>query len=756
MPGEESVRIPGQELFEASNVGICVMDTDFRVVYLNRALEEFYGYKREKLIGKDKRELIRTHLKKILADPETFARHVLTAYDQNDDVKEFECHVLPGGKRQERWLLHWSRPITTGDLAGGRIEHYTDISERKAAEKSLQEQQRLLHEIDANIPGIIYQFQLDAEGRKSFPYVSEGCVRLLGIPARTFRTNPQAICELIVPEDRDMYRRAVAESMRNLSNFELQFRIHDARGEERYLEAKSTPHALTDGSTVWTGVAVDITELEQKARLIDALAKFPFQNPHPVLRIARDGTVLYANPASALLLKSWNCRPGQKLPSPWRELCREALEKNRINDAEVRYEDRSAALTFAPVAGSDYVNIYGLDITERRHLEEQLQIRQRMDSVGTLAGGIAHDFNNLLAGVIGYLDILLKREGEGLSETQRTLAANALASGFRAADLVKQFQSLSRGYTPEKRSLDLHYMAEEVFSLLDTTTDRLIEKIIALPPESFYVLANPAELHQVLLNLATNAVRAIEIKGIRPGDFIRIGAENSRLEADNTLNLEAGDYVHIRFSDSGAGMSEEVKQHAFDPLFTTQAKSTQKGQGLGLAMVYNIITRRHGGGIDIESTPGKGSVFHIYLPQAAKPKTKSEEQELPEMGRGETVLVIDDEKHVRQLAREILESQGYRVLSAGDGAEALELWRENRQEIACILLDLIMPVMSGQGFLEQVQQDAPAVKVIISSGYSQEAARLDASLKKHPFLPKPYQMEDLLHTVRELIDGGDL
>jgi PAS domain S-box-containing protein len=746
-------RVSGAELLESSNVGICIVDVDFRVVYLNRALEQFYGLKRERLVGQDKRELVRTCLKQLFADPETYARRVLTAYARNDDVEEFECRVLPAGKRKERWLLHWSRPITAGACAGGRIEHFTDISDRKAAEKELQKQQRLLREIGVNLPGIIYQFLLDPKGRKSFPYVSEGSVRVLGVPARTFRNNPEAVCELIVPGDREMYRRAAAESMRTLSNFELQFHVRDARGEERCLEAKSTPHALADGSTIWTGVAVDITELEQKASLIDSLAKFPFQNPHPVLRIARDGTVLYANPASARLLKSWHCRPGQKLPSPWQEMSREALEKNRISDAEVRYEDRTAAITFAPVAGSEYINIYGLDITERRHLEEQLQIRQRMDSVGTLAGGIAHDFNNLLAGVIGYLDILIKRESAGLTEIQRTLVGNALSSGFRAADLVKQFQSLSRGYASEKRSLDVYLMAEEVFSLLDSTTDRLIEKIIAFSPDTFYVLANPAELHQVLLNLATNAVRAIETKGIQPGDFIRLGAENLRLEANNSLNLKAGDYIHLRFADSGAGMSKEVKKQAFDPLFTTQAKSSQKGQGLGLAMVYNILTRRHGGSIDIESAPGKGSIFHLYLPQAGEPEASSPEQAFPETGRGETVLVVDDEKHVRHLAREILESQGYRVLSAENGEEALELWRNQRGEIACILLDLIMPVMSGQGFLQKILQDDPDVKVIISSGYSQEAAQLDASLRAHAYLAKPYQVGELLHTVRDIIDG---
>jgi PAS domain S-box-containing protein len=752
----EPVRVPGEELFESSNVGICIVDADFRVVYLNRALEEFYGLKRKRLIGRDKRELVRTCLKQLFAEPERFARHVLTACARNDNLEEFECHVLPAGKRKERWLLHWSRPIESGTYAGGRIEHYTDISERKAAEKDLQEQQRLLHEIGANLPGIIYQFLLEPNGNKSFPYVSEGCVRILGVPGRTFRNNPQAICELVVPEDRETYRRASAESMRTLSGFELQFRIRDARGEERYLEAKSTPHALPDGSTLWTGVAVDITELNQKALLIDSLAKFPFQNPNPVLRIARDGTVLYANPASTLLLRSWNCRPGQKLPSPWREMCRKTLEKNRISDAEVHYENKIVALILAPVAGSDYINIYGLDISERRLLEEQLQIRQRMDSVGTLAGGIAHDFNNLLAGVIGYLDILLKREGAGLTEAQKHLVANALNSGFRAADLVKQFQALSRSYTSEKKNLDLYRLAEEVFSLLENTTDRLIEKIIAFSQGDFYVLANSVELSQVLLNLGTNAVKAIEAKGIQSGDFIRLGAESCALAAENSLGLAPGHYIHIRFADSGAGMSTAVKQRAFDPLFTTQTKSAQKGQGLGLAMVYNIVVRRHEGFIEIDSEPGKGSVFHLYLPRGEKRDDPSVDQEPAEMGSGETVLVIDDERHVRHLAREILESQGYRVLCAANGEEALALWRKRRRDIACILLDLIMPVMSGQEFLEKIFKDDPDVKVIISSGYSQDAAQLDVSLKTHAFLSKPYQMEDLLHTVRTVLDAGKL
>ena len=394
----------------------------------------------------------------------------------------------------------------------------------------------------------------------------------------------------------------------------------------------------------------------------------------------------------------------------------------------------------------------GRDITERKHLEEQLRIRQRMDSLGTLAGGVAHDFNNLLTGIIGYLDILLNINKDGLSESQKEYIENALKSCLRAADLVKQFQSLSKSTISKKSNIDLYEASTEVFSLLEETTDKLIEKKIDFKPGEFYINADPSELNQVLLNLGTNAVEAIEERGIKHGDNIIIRAKEYSITGKDSTGLTEGEYVHIFFEDNGVGMTDEVRRQAFDPLFTTSDKSTQKGLGLGLAMVYNIVTRSFNGSIDIETVEGKGTTFHIYLPKAPPLEQAEPKEIMGVVGGNETVLIVEDEEMVLNLAKEVLKNYGYKVLTALNGRQGLDIFNKNKEHIDLVLLDLAMPEMSGQTVLDKMLKINPDVKVIISSGHSQEDSRKGILSKAKSYVSKPYKPTDLVQTVRIVLD----
>ncbi len=394
----------------------------------------------------------------------------------------------------------------------------------------------------------------------------------------------------------------------------------------------------------------------------------------------------------------------------------------------------------------------GRDITERKRLEEQLRIRQRMDSLGTLAGGVAHDFNNLLTGIIGYLDILLNINKDGLSESQKEYIENALKSCLRAADLVKQFQSLSKSTISKKSNIDLYEASTEVFSLLEKTTDKLIEKKIDFKPGEFYINADPSELNQVLLNLGTNAVKAIEERGIKHGDNIIIRAKEYSITGKDRTGLTEGEYVHIFFEDNGVGMTDEVRRQAFDPLFTTSDKSTQKGLGLGLAMVYNIVTRNHNGSIDIETVEGKGTTFHIYLPKAPPLEQAEPKEFMGVVGGNETVLIVEDEEMVLNLAKEVLKNYGYKVLTALNGRQGLDIFNKNKEHIDLVLLDLAMPEMSGQTVLDKMLKINPDVKVIISSGHSQEDSRKGILSKAKSYVSKPYKPTDLAQTVRTVLD----
>ncbi|MCP3683832.1 MAG: PAS domain S-box protein [bacterium] len=392
------------------------------------------------------------------------------------------------------------------------------------------------------------------------------------------------------------------------------------------------------------------------------------------------------------------------------------------------------------------------DVTERKLLEEQLQIRQRMDSLGTLAGGIAHDFNNILVGILGNIE-LLNMNNENFTEDQKECLTDAGQSCNRAANLIRQFQTLSTGAVRGKTAVDIHDISKEVFSLLKETSDRLITKRVQFKKGEFFVTANSGELHQVLLNLATNSAQAIEERGAKEGDYIRIKAEDYEVTTGDRTGLAEGDYVHISFADNGMGMSEEVLKKAFDPMFTTKEKGGKRGQGLGLAMAYNIITRIYNGHIWIDSKEGKGTTFHIYLPKAQPEVEADSKKAIDIKGGTETILVVDDEDNVRKFTRKLLTQIGYTVIAASDGKEALKIYKKQKGSIDTVILDLTMPQMSGQQVFQKLLEISPDVKVIISSGHGDEYSKKGILAKAKGNLGKPYKMRDLAMTVRSVLDS---
>ena len=255
-------------------------------------------------------------------------------------------------------------------------------------------------------------------------------------------------------------------------------------------------------------------------------------------------------------------------------------------------------------------------------------------------------------------------------------------------------------------------------------------------------------MHQVLLNLGTNAVQAIEDRGIRAGDRITISAKEYKVIDHDRTDLPPGDYIHIFFKDTGAGMSEAVRRKAFDPMFTTH-RGSQKGQGLGLAMVYNIVARNHGGYIDIESKEGHGATVHLYMPSAIPGcGVCSDIQSIT--GGDETILVIEDEKGVRKFLRESLGMLGYKVIAAVDGKRGLETFRKRSKAIDLVILDLITPRMSGESTIREIMSIDPHAKVIVSSGHGDE--RLELIDCASAMLPKPYEISTLAGMVRTVLD----
>jgi two-component system, cell cycle sensor histidine kinase and response regulator CckA len=389
---------------------------------------------------------------------------------------------------------------------------------------------------------------------------------------------------------------------------------------------------------------------------------------------------------------------------------------------------------------------------QRRKLEAQIQHSQRLESLGVLAGGIAHDFNNLLASIMGYAALALQDLPEWSPVRQRI--DRVLEAAHAAAELTQQMLAYSgRGQFVLERA-DLSRIVAEVTRLLGTLISKKatlrLDLASGLPP----VEADPSQLRQVVMNLVTNAsdslgdgsgmIRlATSVRALGPGDVPRI---------DSSSSLPAGDYVVLEVTDSGCGMTEDTRKRIFDPFFTTKFT----GRGLGLAAVQGIV-RGHGGGIQVESAPGEGTTFRVLFPVVEGKLADSEsKREIAGEWRGEgTILVVDDEPAVRELATIIIERSGFTVVTASDGNEAVARFTERQDEIRAVILDLTMPGMDGSEVYRRLQEIRPGMRVVVCSGYNMQdfQARFGDS-GTAAFLRKPYVPAGLIGRLREVLESS--
>jgi two-component system cell cycle sensor histidine kinase/response regulator CckA len=392
-----------------------------------------------------------------------------------------------------------------------------------------------------------------------------------------------------------------------------------------------------------------------------------------------------------------------------------------------------------------------LDLTERKKAEQNSLRAQRMESIGTLAGGIAHDLNNSLSPIIMALELLQARFPD--PESQELLSILS-SSALHGADMVKQVLSFARGVEGERMEVQPRHLLLEVAKIVRDTFVKNIQVRTVTPTELWTVQGDPTQLHQVLLNLCVNARDAMP-----NGGTLTLSAENLTLDehyAGLSSHSEAkpGPYVLLQVKDSGTGMPPEVMEKIFDPFFTT--KELGKGTGLGLSTTMAIL-KSHGGFIRVYSEVGKGTQFRVYLPaqlESSEEKMLEQAIELPR-GKGELILVVDDETAIRQITQQTLESFGYRTVLAAEGAEAVAIYARQGAEIAVVITDMMMPIMDGAATIQILRRLNPLVRVIGASGLSAEGhVAHAASLGMKHFLPKPYTAEILLKTLKEVLSGG--
>jgi PAS domain S-box-containing protein len=449
---------------------------------------------------------------------------------------------------------------------------------------------------------------------------------------------------------------------------------------------------------------------------------------------------LYASPADRARLLS--------------TLAREGL----VRDFETtfrRRDDADVAVSITATAVRDAAGAVTLlrgivrDETERRRLEGQLRQAQKMEAVGQLAGGIAHDFNNILTAVIGYAHLLGIRLPHG--DPRQAEVGQIVAAAERAATLTRGLLAFSRKQIIDPRPVAVNAIVERLLPMLSRLLREDVEIATDLWPGDTTVRADVGQIEQVLVNLATNGSDAMPGGGVlrfRTGTAVRGGAPGAGEHPG------AGRYVTVTVSDAGPGMDEGTRERVFEPFFTT--KEIGKGTGLGLSVAYGIV-RQHGGFIEVESAPGRGTSFTVLLPVASG-AAEADAAAAPDAagpethpGGTETLLVAEDDATVRGLVREVLEQSGYRVLLARDGEEAWEIWRERRGEVRLLLLDLVMPRLDGRALLRRVREEAPEVPALFMSGYTATIASERAALGTELLL-KPVPVAELLRKVREVLD----
>jgi len=389
------------------------------------------------------------------------------------------------------------------------------------------------------------------------------------------------------------------------------------------------------------------------------------------------------------------------------------------------------------------------DTTDLKTLETQLQQAQKMEAIGTLAGGIAHDFNNILGGIMGYAELAKMKAPEG-SNVIADLD-KLIKSSIRAADLIKQILTISRQHKQEQKPVQIKYIVNEALKLLRATLPSTIEIREDLAKDTGVVNADPTQMHQVIMNLATNAGHAMQ----KDGGILEVNLANVEVDADfaaRHLDMSPGPHLRLTISDTGYGIEPAIMERIFDPYFTTKEKG--EGTGMGLSVVNGIV-KGHGGAITVYSEPGKGSTFNVFFPvveDVVEAKTEDEEP-LPE--GNERILFVDDEPSLVDVTRQKLEKLGYKVVGTISSLEALELFKSKPQGFDLVITDTTMPHMTGDILATEIMKIRPDIPVILCTGYSERISKARAEdLGISAFAMKPLLMRELATTVRGVLDRG--
>jgi len=599
---------------------------------------------------------------------------------------------------------------------------------------------------------------------------SDEVYRILGLPRQDFPASSESFYQLVHPEDLEVVRREKKAAAEGFRRVDFEHRIVRPDGAVRYVHQIAELFFDDEGRPLReSGTIQDITE-RRKAEIVireseERYRKMVMLSPDAHL-VDVDERITFVNQTFCRMMGAsdptqYLGRPSLEVVHPaWHALMRELRGKlcgdQPVAPSEmqfVRLDGTPVDVEVACVAfgfrGQQEIQLAARDISARKKMEAQYLRAQRLESIGTLAGGIAHDLNNVLAPIMMSI-ALLKLEGDD-DPTRRKILDIIQLSSQRGADLVRQVLSFARGVDGERLVLHVRQLLADLEAITSGTFPRSIRIVTHVPRDLRPIRGDPTQLHQVLLNLAVNSRDAMP-----HGGTLTLTAANVAVDGQDAgigPEAKAGPYVLLEVTDTGTGIPREVRERIFEPFFTT--KEFGQGTGIGLTTAHTIV-KSHGGFIQVESQVGRGTTFKIYLP--ADLTAPSAEPAAPAAiavprGRDELVLVVDDEEAIRDITRRTLETFGYRVITAKDGAQGVALYARQPQEIAVVITDLMMPSMDGTAMIQVLTRINPAVKIIAASGLAVAeniAKALGAGAQE--FLPKPYAGPRLRQVVRNVID----
>jgi PAS domain S-box-containing protein len=680
--------------------------------------------------------------------------------------------LLPGltGSESDLSSFHWVPQSVSGLLGLVLLFDIYTLYQQMQIHRirhKLIEREELFRVISENAADLIAV--VDIHGNRV--YNSLSYQKVLGYSAEELRSSFPF--EQIHSEDRELVKEAAEAARRTGMGRTIEYRIRHRDGTWRVLE--STASVIRNSLGEPERLVIVNRDVTERKRAAEALRRSEASflsvvgdAPYGIFKANLDGKLLMVNPAlekmlgydSSDELLAVNLASGiYRHPAEHHKINETFLREQHFKDVEVEWKRKDGAFITVRCSGwramdesSTYIEVFAEDVTERRVLERQLHMAQKMEAVGRLSGGIAHDFNNLLGVILGYIQVIKRNLAP--ADPSYEYAEEIEKASQRAVLLTRQLLAFSRQQVLEPVILNLNTLVADMEKLLSRLIREDIELSLILAPVIGQVKADHGQIEQVVMNLVVNARDAMPDGG-------QLTIETANVELDAAFAREhpgsfPGQYVMLAVTDTGTGMDMDTQTQIFEPFFTT--KGRDKGTGLGLATVYGVV-KQSSGYITVESESGKGASFKIYLPRIEQPvaaKCESGQSQLLTVRGSETILLVEDAEPLRKLAHMFLQDNGYRVLTAADGSEAQQTAAQNPGLIDLLLTDVIMPGINGRVLAERLAPLHPAMKVLYMSGYTDSFIAGHGVLDKGiHLLHKPFTEEVLVGKVREVLDTSN-